>query len=258
MLLNITALELSVGEKILLTDVGFSLKAGEVLAVIGPNGAGKTSLLRGIAGELVPVNGSIMFDGQDIFALSLRDRARRIAVLPQLSSLHFPFTIEEVILLGRSPHATGVLRDKAIVAEVIKRMDIVHLHDRLYTELSGGEKQRVQIARVMAQVWQGEGQSSRLLLLDEPISALDLGHQQMLMRTLHELASQGLAIVLAVHDVNIAAAYADRILALKDGECLALGEPEVVITPKVLSQLYNVNLQVLPHPTSGKPVALGV
>lgn len=258
MVLNITALELAIGDKTLLSDVGFSLAPGEVLAVIGPNGAGKTSLLRGIAGELLAVSGSVVFDGQGISALSLRDRARRIAVLPQLSSLHFPFTIEEVILLGRSPHASGAECDKAIVAEVMKRTDIVHLQDRLYTQLSGGEKQRVQLARVMAQVWCGEDESSRLLLLDEPTSALDLGHQQMLMHTLRELASQGLAIVMAVHDVNIAGAYADRILGLKDGKCLAMGEPDVVISPSVLSELFNVNLKVLPHPVSGKPVALGV
>jgi iron complex transport system ATP-binding protein len=258
MALNLTNVELAVGEKPVLNSIEFSLAAGELLAVIGPNGAGKTSLLRAIAGELVPVAGSIMLGGKNIHELSLRVRSRQVAVLPQLSSLTFPFTVEEVILLGRSPHGTGMQRDKAIGAQVMACLDILSLRERLYTQLSGGEKQRVQLARVLAQVWNGEGQHSRLLLLDEPTSALDLGHQQMLMRTLKILAAQGVAIVMAVHDVNIASAYADRILALKDGHCVALGNPQEVLNAAVMHALFDVRVQVLPHPESGKPVALGL
>ncbi|MEX1034201.1 MAG: heme ABC transporter ATP-binding protein [Cellvibrionaceae bacterium] len=258
MTLAVNNIDLAIGEKTLLRGISFNLEAGELLAVIGPNGAGKTSLLKGIAGELVSSVGSVTIGGTDIGGLSLQDRARTMAVLPQLSLLNFPYTVEEVIVLGRSPHATGAQRDEAIVAETMARMDILHLGGRLYTQLSGGEKQRVQLARVMAQVWQGDTTNPGLLLLDEPTGALDLGHQQLLMHTLQTLATQGIAMLMTVHDINIAAAYADRILALKDGCCVAMGVPEEVITGPIMKELYNVDLRILSHPDSAKPVALGI
>lgn len=257
-MLELENIQLELGRTKLLINVNLSLQAGEIMAVIGPNGSGKTSLLRVACGEMDAQEGCVLFGGESIGNIALRDRARRMAMLPQLSSLNFPFSVEEVILLGRSPHGSGAVRDRAIIQEVMAGLDIVHLRHRLYTQLSGGEKQRVQIARVMAQTW-GEGKvwgDGKLLLLDEPTSALDLGHQQMLMALLRKLAGQGMGILMAVHDVNLAANHADRILALKDGRALALGPADRVITPKIMEELYDVHLQVIPHPRSGRPMAV--
>ncbi|MCW8196684.1 heme ABC transporter ATP-binding protein [Proteobacteria bacterium 005FR1] len=241
----------------LLAGIDLDLQPGQLLAIIGPNGAGKTSLLRTICGELAIAKGSIRVCNQPLPALTLRERARRIAVLPQLSGLNFPFSVEEVIALGRSPHDTGRDRDRAIVAQAMAEVDVLHLRDRLYTHLSGGEKQRVQLARVLAQVWPVDSQP-RLLLLDEPLSALDLGHQQLLMRSLQTFCGRGLGVIMAVHDVNIASAYADRLLALKGGRCVAAGSAHAVVSAPVLKELFGVTMQILPRPGSGKPMAVGV
>src|SRR5690606_30702081 len=148
---------------------------GERLAVIGPNGAGKTSLLRAMAGDLPPARGQVLLQGRAIDELSLQEKARRVAVLPQLSGLNFPFSVAEVVMLGRSPHASGAQRDGEIVREAMLSLGLLHLQERLYTKLSGGEKQRVQLARVIAQLWPEDGarEKGSVLLLDEPSSALD-------------------------------------------------------------------------------------
>lgn len=254
-LLEISNLRLLAGRNEVLNGLDLVLERGEILSVIGPNGSGKTSLLRAVAGDLPPEQGRILLGGVDLSQIPLPERARRMGLLPQLSSLNFPFSAEEVVLLGRSPHATGRERDRRIVRETMAGLDILHLRHRLYPRLSGGEKQRVQIARILAQLWQaGEG----LLLLDEPTSALDPGHRQILMRLLRELAEQGLTILMAVHDVNLAAHCSDRILALKSGRPLALGTPGEVVTREVMKSLFGVDPQVIPHPESGRPMAVGL
>lgn len=260
-LLTIDSLEVNMpgsrGSQPLVAGIDLDLQAGEMLAIIGPNGAGKTSLLRALSGELAIANGSVLFLNRSLKTLSLRERAKSIAVLPQLSALNFPFTVEEVVALGRSPHATGRDRDGAIIAQALAEVDAVQLRDRLYTHLSGGEKQRVQLARVLAQVWPVDSQP-RLLLLDEPLSALDLGHQQLLMRSLRKFCGQGLGVMMAIHDINVASAYADRLIALKDGRCIALGSAESVVSAPVLEELFGVTMQILDRPDSGKPMVVGV
>lgn len=241
----------------LLREVSLHVQPGEMLAVIGPNGAGKTSLLRAISAELPIAAGDIRFLDRPLAGLSARERARSLAVLPQLSALNFPFTVEEVVALGRSPHATGSERDRLIVRQAMVELDVLQLCDRLYTHLSGGEKQRVQLARVLSQIWPVDSQP-RLLLLDEPLSALDLGHQKLLMQTLRKLCGQGLGVVMAIHDINVASAYGDRLLALKNGECIASGSAEVVISATVLKKLFGVEMHIVPRPDSGKPMAIGV
>jgi iron complex transport system ATP-binding protein len=158
--------------------------------------------------------------------------------------------------LARTPHSSGKTRDAEIIAEALKALDILHLKDRLYTQLSGGEKQRVQLARVMAQIWCKENNDRRLLFLDEPTASLDLGHQQQLMKVIRNFSNQGVAIVMIVHDINLAINYSDKLLALINGESVGSGRPEKVITKELIKKLYNLDVEIAPHPISSKPMII--
>jgi iron complex transport system ATP-binding protein len=238
----------------LVKDISCEVMPGEVLAIIGPNGAGKSSLLRAIAGEW-SFSGEIEIDGLVERAV---DRARQFAVLPQFSLLNFSYRVSEVVELSRIPHQTGSAIDMEIVAEALALMDISYLHDRLYTELSGGEKQRVQLARVLAQIWRAEdaANQTRVLLLDEPTTALDLGHQHDLLKAVREIANQGVAVIIVLHDINLAARYADCLLALLCSQTLAFGSPKEVVTAANIEQLFGVSVNIISHPVTGCPVVL--
>ena len=239
----------------LLKNVSCEVAAGEILAIIGPNGAGKSTLLKAISGDL-PFTGNINTPMLcDVGSL----RARQLAVLPQFSLLNFPYRVHEVVALGRIPHATGTVRDNEIIQQSLELMDISYLKDRLYPNLSGGEKQRVQLARVLAQIWdeQDADNQTRLLLLDEPSTALDLGHQQDLMRAIKVFADRGVAVVMVLHDINLAAQYADKLLALLCSETLAYGSLDKVIQKPIIEKLFNIEAEIIDHPISGKPLVIG-
>ncbi|MFL0799547.1 MAG: heme ABC transporter ATP-binding protein [Agarilytica sp.] len=240
----------------LLKDISVELNSGEVLAIIGPNGAGKTTLLNTITGELTPNHGSVHVCGQMFKDWGIQIRAKSLAVLPQLSLLNFPYTVHEVVSLGRTPHSTGVEIDDTIIQGAMVLMDIEYLSDRLYTQLSGGEKQRVQLARVMTQIWRDEDAEQRLLLLDEPTTALDIAHQQMLMNAVATFSKNGAAVCMVVHDVNIAANFADKVIALRNGETLAVGTAEDVITEKTMTALFGAEIEIVEHPKTKNKVIL--
>lgn len=239
-----------------LRDVSFALVPGEVAAIIGPNGAGKTTLLRVVAGELQPSTGFIQLAGQPQAQWLLAQRARQLAVLPQSSSLNFPFTVAEVVALGRSPHSTGQTTDASIVTAALAALDMTYLRDRLYTHLSGGEKQRTQLARVMAQIWRAEDAGARLLLLDEPTASLDLGHQQQLMQRVRDFAAGGVAVLMVLHDLNLALGFADRLLALQQGRLIADGAASQVISGELLQFLFGAQVELFHHPHTGRPMVL--
>ena len=240
----------------LVDAVSCEISAGEILGIIGPNGAGKSSLLKAISGDW-PHQGTL-----DIIGVSQDPviRARQIAVLPQFSLLNFPYRVSEVVSLGRIPHQSGIKRDEEIVEHALAMMDISFLKDRLYTQLSGGEKQRVQLARVFAQIWdQNDAENGlRLLMLDEPTTALDLGHQQALMTAVRNFASQNVGVVMVLHDVNLAARYADKILALLCSQVVAYGSVQEVITRDNIKRLYEIDNQILEHPVDRTPMVIGI
>lgn len=238
----------------LLHDITASVGQGEILAVVGPNGAGKTTLFRAISGDLDVgiTRGEIAVGSEQLLRKPLLWRAKNVAVLPQLSLLNFPYLVEEVVALGRTPHSTGIDIDKEIVEQAMAAMDITYLTGRAYTELSGGEKQRTQIARVMAQIWRPEDSDFRVLLLDEPTTALDLGHQQQLMKAISDFAAQGVAVLMIVHDINLATKYADKILALRCGRSLAQGAIADVVDEQLLEQLFHAKVQLIRDPETQK------
>lgn len=242
----------------LLQNINLELDAGETLGIIGPNGAGKTSLLHTLVGDVPPIEGSVHLLGEPIATWKPRARAQVVAALPQLSLLNFPYTVEEVIMLGRTPHSSGLKADTQIIREVMEATDTTRLETRIYTQLSGGEKQRVQIARVFAQVWREESRKPRLLLLDEPTVALDLAHQQLILQSLRELSDSGCAIVVVSHDFNLMTVMADKITALRDGIQLAYGKPETVLTQDIFDRAFDVEVHITSHPVTKRPVVISL
>lgn len=241
-------------EHLLVNNASFSLKSGEVLAIIGPNGAGKSSLIKAIEGSL-KYSGAIEMPG---ISSQLNLRSKQLAVLPQHSPLSFPFSVAEVVELGRIPHCTGKQRDSEIVDSALELMDMSYLAHRRYTELSGGEKQRVQLARVFSQIWEPDYQDQqRLLILDEPTSALDLGHQHHLMNAIKSFSKRGVAVIMVLHDINLAARYADSLLALLCSEQIALGSPLQVVTKDTMQRLFDLPVEILVSKETGMPVLIG-
>lgn len=240
----------------LLQDISLQLAEGRVLAVIGPNGAGKSSLLHIIAGGLAVASGELHLDGRPLAGWPERERARALALQAQHSALNFPFTVEEVVLLGRIPHDSGSACDAGILDQVLAATDTERLRHRPFTQLSGGEKQRVQLARAVAQVWRREDAPCRLLLLDEPSSALDLAHQRMVLALVSRLAADGVAVVMSTHDYNLVAARADQVLVLDRGDQYSCGCPADVLTPAMFARVFDVDVLVQPHPDTGSPLVI--
>ncbi|NIB39981.1 heme ABC transporter ATP-binding protein [Pseudomaricurvus alkylphenolicus] len=252
-MLRLNNIQLRFGSVPILQDIDLHLQAGEVVAVLGPNGAGKSSLLKVASGELLPVDGDAQFNGDPLRSLPVQLKARHMAVLPQLSLLNFPFQVDEVVLLGRTPHDTGIEADRRIVDEALRAVDAHYLRRQLYTQLSGGEKQRVQMARVLTQIWEAGGEGDRLLILDEPTSALDYAHQRMVGDIMRRLADNGVAVLTALHDLNLAAGCADRIVLMRCGRIFAEGTPEEVMQEDLLREVFEVDFHRVTHPQTGKP-----
>jgi len=233
----------------LLDEVSLDVNPGVVLGVVGPNGAGKSTLLRVLAGDIVPDTGHAIVEGDPVDEASLVHLSRlRAFVAPQTSS-DVVFSVADVIAMGRHPlHGD---QDDAAVAAAMERVDISHLAGRAMRTLSSGEQQRVQLARAIAQ-------QTPVILLDEPTSALDVGHQEMVMKVLRKLADDGAAIIAVLHDLNLAAAHADRVLLLDEGRCVAFGSPQEVLTSEQLSDAYREPMQVIDHPFRGCPLVLTI
>ncbi len=228
----------------LLREIQFSLNAGEVLGIIGPNGAGKSSLLQLLSGQMPPSAGDYYLREQRLENWERLQLARSVALLPQKSSLSFPFTVAEVIQLGRTPHRSGASCDSQIIEQVMLATDTFRLRERLYTQLSGGEQQRVQLARVCAQLWRAEDTDGRLLLLDEPNNTLDPAHQQMVLELIAQLADTGAAVVLVMHDFNLAAKASDQLLVLNEGRQVTMGSPAEVLTEALFQQVFDVSVSI--------------
>jgi iron complex transport system ATP-binding protein len=238
----------------LLQDISLELAPGEILALAGPNGAGKSSLLQLITGDIPVASGGLLLDGRTLADWPGRELARRRAYLPQLSLLNFPYTVAEVVALGRMPHDTGRAADREIVAQALAATDVSDLAGRLYTQLSGGEKQRVQLARVFAQIWQAG--AGGLLLLDEPTTALDLSHQQLVLAAVSALAAAGCAIILAIHDLNLAAGLARRVALLDGGRLAAIGPPAEVYTEQLIRDIFGIEVLIQQHPLYPQPLVV--
>lgn len=235
-----------------LAGVDLELRPGEVFGVLGPNGAGKSSLLGALCGELPLAAGAVSLAGRPLGEWNGRERARRLAVLPQHSTLSFAFSVEQVVGMGRLPHDSGRVRDAEIVAQALRAADAEHLRGRSYLALSGGERQRVHLARVLAQLWPGAQEQN--LLLDEPTSALDPLHQHTILQAVREFAGHGAAVLVILHDLNLAARYCDRILLLQSGLPHSQGTPQQVLNAEGLEAVFGLQVLIQSHPERGHPL----
>jgi len=251
-------LHVAINGQNLLDDVSIQVTPGEVVAVLGPNGAGKSTLLKALCGDRVPTNGSVLMDGLPLTAWDKKDCARVRAVLPQHSNLNFSFTVLEVALMGRVPHQQGVdcPADYAIARAALREAGVDHLADRLYTTLSGGESQRVHLGRVLAQIWEASNDSPRYLLLDEPTASLDLAYQHHTLTVARRFSARNVAVLVILHDLNLAAQYADRILLLDRGRQVAVGAPHEVLQADMIQAVYGLSISVIPHPHISCPLVV--
>jgi iron complex transport system ATP-binding protein len=240
--IELRGVTVSLGGHPVVRDVGAVVERGEWVALIGPNGAGKTTLLRAIAG-LVPHDGGVSLLGRAAADLDRRERARLLAVVPQLPETPPWLTVAEYVLMGRTPHLGRLARegaaDRGAAARALERLELDGLADRPLGTLSGGERQRAVVARALAQ-------EASIVLLDEPTAALDIGHQQQALELLDGLrAHDGLTLLAAMHDLTLAAQYADRVLLLSEGRIVADGSPAEVLTEEALAEHYGATVRVV-------------
>jgi iron complex transport system ATP-binding protein len=253
-MLSIRSISVNYGETEILHNLSLNVQAGEVVSLIGPNGAGKTTLIRAISGILPLQSGSVQVDELDLATIPIAERARLLAVVPQARRLPPEYSVQQTVLMGRTPYLNwlGNLSkndyDKASWA--IDRTQLSDFNDRRVDELSGGEQQLVLVARALAQ-------DSSVILLDEPTAHLDLRHQAAILDLVHTLARErGLAVLMSLHDLNLVSLYSDRIALLRDGQILAFGNPKEVLSPQYLSDVYQVPLDIIPHPHRDIPLVL--
>jgi iron complex transport system ATP-binding protein len=221
-----------------LRDVSLALSSRHLVALVGPNGAGKTTLLRALAG-LVPSNGVIHVRGDALSSLSLRERARRFAYLPQGHVVHWPLPARDIVALGRYPHgatdpARLTARDAEAVLRAMQAADVVEFSERRVTELSGGERSRVALARVLAV-------EAPVILADEPTSSLDPRHQIDVMKTLRQAADKGALVMVVTHDLGLAARFADTVLVLSEGRLVSQGDPAVALSEQVMGEVFRIS-----------------
>lgn len=238
-MLEIRHLSVDLGGRRVLDDLSAMMPTGSLTVIVGPNGAGKSTMIRAMSGELRPSRGSVVMAGRDIARISVHALSAQRAVMPQASSIAFPFLVEEIVMLGSSVPGFNLAGDEGQLAAAMETSGVAHLRGRLYSQLSGGERQRVHFARALCQLFASRSApEATCLLLDEPTSNLDLPHQMALMSRARLEARRGRTVIAVLHDLNLAATWADLILALSGGRIAAAGPPEDVLTTAILSAVY--------------------
>ena len=242
-------------KKIVLHNVTFSAKSGEILILVGPNGSGKTTLLRALSGYIKPTGGNIFLCGEDINQIPAHKVARKVASVPQNLKVSWPFEVYEVVRLGRFPYrgwiSTYKKKDNITIKNALKTTGVWNLRNRRIDTLSGGEFQRVIIAKALAQ-------TPKVLLLDEPVAHLDIKHKINILDLIDKYAKSGITCILSLHDLNLAGLYADRIVLLNEGEVFALGSPTSILTKKNIEEVYKTKVEVKKIDKSGKYIIIPI
>ena len=236
----------TLSRKEIVKQASLQVREGQFVGLLGPNGSGKTTLLKSIYRVLKPSHGAVLIDGDDISALSHRETARRMGVVSQFNNLSFDFTVEEMVLMGRAPHKKAfdpdTEEDYRIAEDALRRVEMLPFRDRSFTTLSGGEKQRIILARALAQ-------QVEMLVLDEPTNHLDIKYQIQILDVVRDL---GVTVLAAFHDLNLTLMYCEYVYVLKDGHIVAHGPTEDVITEQLIRDVYEVECSVARHPRSGQ------
>lgn len=243
-MIEVKNLSYQAGSKKLLHEVNLKVNPGEMLAVIGANGAGKSTLMKLLSREMMPANGSVLFNNRDISSFKADELARIRAVLAQHNTISMAFRVHELVLMGRYPHFESQPSDQdiEIIRLVMEETGISHLYNRDYNTLSGGEQQRVQLARVIAQIYDVE---NGFLFLDEPTNGLDMLYQQQILTIARRMADRGYCVVCILHDINFASRYADNILILKNGKTVDFGPPIRVINCETIHEAFNIRVKLM-------------
>jgi iron complex transport system ATP-binding protein len=241
-MLEIRDLSVGYGRRRVLEEISLKASEGEIVGIIGPNGSGKTTLLKAITKVLDPISGTVLIDGTDVDEMQSTQIAKKVAVVSQVISINFEFTVEDIVLMGRTPYIKGseTFEDIKIVRDAMEKTNTFFLKDRLITRLSGGELQRVIIARAFAQ-------NPKILLLDEPTSHLDITNQIDILNLVKNASRKGMVVVAVIHDLNLAAYYCDKICLLQDGELISVGTPDQVLTPSNIKRAFNITVEVIPN-----------
>jgi iron complex transport system ATP-binding protein len=252
--LVLSGVEAAYDGRTILRDINLHVQPGEILAVVGPNGVGKSTLIKAASGTLKPRKGVVRIGGDELTHLRAAERARRVSVVGQALNLPPAFSALDVVLMGRTPYLGWLeregTRDREIALQAMERTETNALAARPISELSGGERQRVLIARALAQ-------NTPILLMDEPTAHLDLKHQDAQLKLVRRLVDEdGLAVLIALHDLNLVARFADRVALLSTGTIRVEGLPEQVLTPGHLAAVYGIEIHVMKHPIHGKPLVL--
>lgn len=259
-MLEASNITVQIGQATLLSDVSAKLKPGEIVAVVGPNGAGKSTLLNVLSGDQKVAQGEVRLEDKLLTDYSRQSLAKKRAVLPQQSSLAFPFFVQDVVLMGRSPHLDGGAETEAdyrIVHEALVATEVKHLENRIYTTLSGGERQRVQLARILTQVW--ERSAPCYLLLDEPVSALDLAHQHSMLKFVRKFAADVVGVLVVLHDLNLALQYCDDVWVLKAGRLYAAGKVDQTLTVQLIENVFDISVALVsPDNLAGRQIVIPV
>ena len=257
-MISVEQIKYSIGAKNILNNISIQFLPGTCNLIIGPNGSGKSTLIKLLSGELDNYDGRVMYNGADIKTYSKLRLATSRAVLSQQTELSFPMTVEEVVMLGRNPHFefNPSKKDLEIVNEVINLLDLNSFTHRNYQSLSGGEKQRVHYARVLAQIWESPNGEQRYLFLDEPLNNLDIYYQEHFLKMAVSLLNETTTLIGVVHDINIALRYADQLSFLKEGAIIKNGAPAKIVDAILIKEVFNVDAQIMAHPSTGKPVII--
>jgi iron complex transport system ATP-binding protein len=253
-MLKINKLSVFYGDRQILHEIQLEVHSGEIVALLGPNGAGKSTLIRSISGVIPIRSGNIFVDQKDVTSLSTMERARHISVVPQALSMPPAFTVWETVLLGRTPYLNFLgqtsAKDETIARQALEQVDVVHLIEKRMDEISGGEQQRVLLARTLAQ-------DTPILLMDEPTTHLDISHQIDLLKLITKQAREkNLTVLVALHDLNLASMFADRIAIVQHGLLCVAGTPQETLTSEIINSVYHVPVHIVSHPETGVPFVI--
>ena len=246
------SLSFSINNKFLIRDITLDILEGDMVSIIGPNGSGKSTLIKLVSNELSANSGSIIIKDKLNSSWSIKELSKFRAVLTQSGHLSFPFSTFDIIRMGRYPFETNKVVNDKICIELVDLLDLNNQIDQVYTTLSGGEKQRVQLARVFAQIWSDNTYEGKILMLDEPTSFLDIKHQYSLFKILKSLNSKGLTIMMVLHDINHALFYSEKIIMLKDSNLMGFGKINEIINSEILEKLFNLKLNLIKNNKTGK------
>lgn len=248
----------SIGKKQILSNINAEFLPGEFNMILGPNGSGKSTFLKIFSGELNGFDGRVLYTGKKIETIKKEELAKERAVMSQQPELSFPLTVEEVVMMGRYPHFVfnPGKKDNNICNEVIERMNLQSFKERNYLTLSGGEKQRVQFARVLAQIWEQPANGLRYLFLDEPLTSLDINYQQEFLQIARKFTQADTVLVAVIHDINLAIQFADKLFFLKDGEVAAQGNPSAILNEALLEKVFGVKTTIIKNPVTGSPLVI--